>query len=399
MKPRLAFLLCAIAAGSRLAAQPTPPRVRIVEDLRLDATVEDFSAFSQVFVGPRREIVVPLRQDMQLRIYDSTGKRIAAVGRRGAGPGEFQQMVIVGWAAETLAVYDFQTRRMTYVAPDGKVLRSTALPAALAPLRSPGAEPPGKLQFFSPSAVNPDGSMSGVATFSAAQQPGKYTWGERLLLRASAAGATTVIARPPLIEDDRWYMTVDIFGNFVPFMFVPQTVFAGDGKRFAYLTVDIASREGGTFTASAFKANGDTMFVRSFPFRGVAIPQSAVDSALAAMIPPPGRGTEGPPDMAQRFQAIARQKMPPVYAPVQSIILGLDATVWITLRATPEGRVALILDARGTPVGSLLVPPRSRIWQGSATHVWMTETDTDGLSSVVRYRMSGVGCSSVECRH
>ena len=78
----------------------------LVEDLRLDANVEDFSVVSWVYVGPQGEIVVPERQDYRVRVYDSTGTLMATIGRRGEGPGEFQAPGPVFWAADTLVVFD-----------------------------------------------------------------------------------------------------------------------------------------------------------------------------------------------------------------------------------------------------------------------------------------------------
>lgn len=80
--------------------------------------------------------------------------------------------------------------------------------------------------------------------------------------------------------------------------------------------------------------------------------------------------------------------MPPVHAPVASLIVGIDATVWIALRPTTSGQVALVFDGRGEPFMSVLVPLRSRIVQASADRVWMVETDADDLPSIVRYRVS-----------
>jgi hypothetical protein len=70
--------------------------------------------------------------------------------------------------------------------------------------------------------------------------------------------------------------------------------------------------------------------------------------------------------------------------------LGLDQTIWIGMRPTGEERGYLILNGRGDPIGSLMVPTSTRIRQASATRIWVTETDDDGLSSVVRYRVLGL---------
>jgi hypothetical protein len=256
----------------------------------------------------------------------------------------------------------------------------------------------GALEWFVPYALFADGAVVGEGRFHQASKPGAYVWAERRIVRASAAGDMRTLVKSPEYENGPWFMTVEVFGNSVPFAPLPQTVFSLDGRRFAFLTTDIKSRDGGTYNIQMFHTTGEPIFNKTFPFAGLPIPQRVVDSTLAAMIPPPGRAREGPADMPQRFQAIAKTRMPPVYAPVQSIIPGFDNTTWVVLRRTPEGQTAIVLNSRGEPVGTIAVPPRSRVWQGSATHVWMTETDADGLASVVRYRMAGIGCSPPECR-
>lgn len=68
----------------------------------------------------------------ELRFYDRSGRHLRTVGRRGDGPGEFRAMETLDRSAgDTLHVYDYLLRRFTSVAPDGAVLGSTGLRAAL----------------------------------------------------------------------------------------------------------------------------------------------------------------------------------------------------------------------------------------------------------------------------
>lgn len=79
--------------------------------------------------------------------------------------------------------------------------------------------------------------------------------------------------------------------------------------------------------------------------------------------------------------------MPSIYPPVAALTLGLDETVWLTLRDTGDVRRALVLDGRGDPIGTFALPPRASIRHGTRSHVWMTRVDEDDLQAVVRYRL------------
>jgi hypothetical protein len=387
------IIVAALTVSGELRAQPTPPRARLTEELRLDATIEDFPRVGRVYVGPRGQIVVPIAQDNNLRIYDSTGRRTAVFGRKGAGPGEFQSITAVGWVADTMWVVDFRQLRVTYVSPAATVLRTMTYPisSVARPARGAvGPPPPGGFTRFTPDAILTDASMIGDA---AVLQLGasRATSGYRAIIRVVPGGGQhRQIARLPNSEDERWMMVIGGLGNPIPFTAQPFTAVSPSGDRVAHMTSVATSREGGTFTVTLLRTTGDTAFVRTFPFRGVLVPQSAKDSALAEFIPRSGAVREGSADLPRRFQAMARQKMPAIFPGVEALLLGLDNTVWVGLRRTAEGQTMLVLDGRGEPVASVLLPPGSRLLQASATRVWIAETDRDGLTSVVRYRVSNI---------
>ena len=377
-------VLCAATACADIQ-HVSAPAVQLVEELRLDPHVEDFSVVRNVHVGPRGQMVVPQPQDRQLWLYDSTGRRLATIGRQGSGPGEFEAMNLAGWAAETLWVFDGRQYRVTWVAPDGTVLRTSPLPPTLVSGAAVDGET-GTVLFFSPRIVRPDGAMFGEARLRG-ESGLDAGWPERVLLFALPDVPARVVARPPAYEDERWFMTVSGFGRNVPFAAQPLLAFSPNGSRFAYLTTQVDGSEGGNFTVTMFELPGDTAFVRSYPFRGFPVTTAERDSALAAMEPRPGAPREGPADLPQRFQAAARDRMPPVHPPVVAMILGLDETIWLTLRDTADTRMALVLDGDGEPIASLRLPSRSTIRQASATHLWLTQTDDVDLTTVLRVRV------------
>ena len=345
---------------------------QLVEDLRLDANAEDFSMIGRLYVGPQQEIVVPEPQDMRFRLYDSTGTLVARIGRRGEGPGEFQHLGSVFWAADTMIAYDARQDRVTYLLADGTLVRTEGVP-----FRAPNWGGGSGFHAFDPTAVDDEGAMLGVAYASGVSTDGTWESSGQVVLRVSRDGKPRVVGSPPQFDDERWSVTVSGVTNFVPFVFWPRTEIAPDGSRFLFATTDQSTLDG-TFDLTMLHPGGDTVFSRVHVYGGEPIPAAALDSAIAATRSESGR--------LRRARAMARERAPAVYAPTD-VTLGLDGTVWLELRPTDRGTRVVVLSETGDSIASLLLPPRSKIRQASLTHVWVTETDELGLASVVRYRV------------
>ena len=381
-------LTLVLTSSQAIGAQPDAPRVRIEEDLRLDANTEDFPTVTRVYVGPRGQIVVPITVDQQLRIYDATGKKGGVFGRKGGGPGEFGFIAFVGWKGDSLWVQDIEQRRTTFIGADHKLLRTEPWP--IVDLQS---TEPGRIGAFDPLALLPDNSWLGQGFIATADRSSR----QGVLAIRAADGTYRIAFRIPPSENDPRMMWVSGFGRSVPFSLQPQYSFPYHGSRVGELSAPLPTNERSHFTVTVFRATGDTVFSRRYEFRGVPISSQAKDSALAAMLPRGGRVSEGPQDLPQRFQAIARDRMSNWYIPAETLTLGLDQTIWIGMRVTDAGRPYLILNGRGDLIGSLVLPRSSRVRQANATHLWVTETDNDGLTSVVRYRIQGLNCGAVSC--
>src|SRR4051812_3043312 len=153
---RAASLFSAMAMA--VGAQRAPARLELTERLRLDAAAEDFSALTMnrqgnapFYVGPRREIVLPMPQDGNVRIYDSTGKRLKTLGAKGAGPGEFRSIFRLGWTRDTLWIYDAVLHRISFYAGEYGLLRSDVLSDELH--QRIDADHPTGISDFAPSAI------------------------------------------------------------------------------------------------------------------------------------------------------------------------------------------------------------------------------------------------------
>ena len=380
----VAVISALTATGAVAQTEPAGPRATIVEELRLDASAEDFPRVGQLYVGPRGHIVVPIQMDQQLRIYDSTGKKVAMVGHRGGGPGEFGHLSMLGWTSDSIWVTDIDQRRTTYFAPNYKLLRTQIWP--------PREMREGPRSSFDPLVRLSDGSWLGQGITWASSGNG---YASHILVQSASGAMRTLLSTST--ENDPRMMWVAGFGRSVPFSLQPQYAFARDGGRVGELKAPIPERQASHYTVTVIDATGDTAFARAYPFRGEPIPRRVADSVLAAMIPTSGHAVEGPADLPLRFQAMAKERMSSWFIPVETITLGLDRTVWISMRLSDEGRAYLVLDREGDPVGSVVVPSTSRIRQASASRIWVTETDQDGLTSVVRYRVQGLSCNPAKC--
>jgi hypothetical protein len=281
---------------------------------------------------------------------------------------------------DSLWIFDGAQTQTTIVTSSGQLLRTTPLPS----LESGSTSL--TMLGFSPVAFLPDGSTLGMAR--RVDESRGNDWGTRVLVRFTPPGTSRVLTSLPDQHDERWFMTVASMGRNIPFALQPQVAVSPYGDRILSLTVENLSDEGGRFTVSAVDNGGNLIYATAIPFRGIPIPSRIADSAVNALAPPAGRRLEGP-DVSSEFQSLARRRMPKVFPPVQRLTAGLDGTAWVTLRDTAGTRPVLVLDARGEQVATVALPTSVRVEQATSTHLWATQADSDGLISVVRYRISG----------
>lgn len=153
-----------------------------------------------------------------VRFYDGTGKYLGHAGRKGQGPGEFQQVMGVrAMQGDTLAVTDLG--ELEYFAPDGKFVRQGAS-------RARGD------RFVYPAAVLPDGSYLGTQYDRSGPPP--------------AAGRSR--SRMPLVHVTRDGAALDT----VTWILMPEQQFDGrmpEGRAVAFST------------GSAFAADARRVFV------------------------------------------------------------------------------------------------------------------------------------------
>lgn len=74
-------------------------------------------------------IVIADGENNELRFFDSTGVWQRTVGRKGGGPGEFEQLgAVFPLGPDSFAVYDLNHRRVSVLGRDGNLIQETTLP-------------------------------------------------------------------------------------------------------------------------------------------------------------------------------------------------------------------------------------------------------------------------------
>lgn len=409
---RLVVACLAIAVmASAVLAQSLPKR-QLVEELRLDATTEDFPDVWTVMVNSRGDMAVLVGKDQQFRFYDATGKKLGTFGRVGSGPGEFRRANWHGWTADTMWTYDVDQRRITYISPTRQLLRTEVLSQSLNTMLNPGGGQAGDgaVMLFTVRAITRDKYVGNAVIAEGKTPDGRQDSKLKIMaiprLRSASAASgqltpagdtigaetRTIIVEPPsTLAGMMQWSSGDGRGSAamaVPFTFRPVTEISADGSRIGFLTVE-PTEKGGTYTLKVIRISGEPIFTRSYPFAGIAIPKNVADSVLERIGVGPNNRPMFQPAAVSKFREEAKGRMPKFYPPVSGLHLNRDNTAWIQMRrSNAQAPAAVVLiDERGNPVATFDLPPRTRIVQASRDQIWAVVTDEDDLPSVVRYRV------------
>jgi hypothetical protein len=372
------------------ASAQTPPRKQIVEDLRLDGAAEDFPTAPRVFVGPHGQIAVWVSEDQSVRLYDSTGAKIAAIGRQGSGPGESRLANAMGFKADTFWTYDLRNQRLMFVTPTGKLLRHEVLRPELnlgASLDSTREDRRGAMYSFNPVMIAPNGQLVAYAFEVVGRDESGRTRQQQSFLLADLDGAnrkrvgTQVRSPAPTQVDLRIDEKRTAYAG-IPFLTYPSMVYSTNGTRFGTFTHTF-NGGGGTYNVIVVKTNGDTVFSRTYPFTGKPIPAAIRDSAIERI-----RFLKTyEPRIQAALSDLVKPLTPRVYRAVEGLVIGRDNTTWLSMRADGSTKEVVALNDKGDPILSVRIPSNAELKEASLTMLWVVEKDADDLPSVVRYRI------------
>lgn len=371
-------ILIAAGCSSRepvLSAAAGP--ATLIEELRIDGATEDLVPIGAVAVAEDGTMALTQRQDYVVRFFSMIGKALGAMGGRGQGPGEFASVGRVGWLGDTLWVSDFSLRRITLISPSRTLLRTLTFQAEAGPAPGDVGRVP-TFPFLIPTGMFPDGSIHASLQLGAGQDAPELFRNHTAYGRVSPTGIVErIIARMPIGD-----VQLNLPEGSVPWPFPNRTIHevSPDASRTAVAVASLEGADAGTFSVTVLGAQGDTVFSRHYPFESVPIPAGVGDSVIAA-----SASRISHPVLAAAFRRGAR--VPPVYPPLQGLVLGRDGTIWVQITGRGEERQYVVLGSDGDPLGTVLLPSRSRVAAASRERMWVIERDEVNLESVVRYQV------------
>jgi hypothetical protein len=358
--------------------------LRAVEDLRISDDKEELSGIGPVLIAPNGSIIFSDVKDQRIRVYGADGKRKTVGGGRGQGPGEFQVINRMGWVSDTIWIHDIQSRTLTFMSADARFIDDRRVLFAYPAPADLGRLPP---LFAKPAVYNV--RSDGKLLVSGEPWVERTDWekGRRLLAIGKFGLIHRVVAELPPTYEGFFMESGDARrgGAAVPFLRALRTPFtvSPDGKRMGYAHAHVEGVTGGRIQLIVLNDDGDTLVTRSHPFAGTPIPQATIDSAIDVM------ANALSPKFAEAFRTGAAKLVPAVYPPISTMMFGRDSTAWIGFRTTTAERQWMVVDWRGEPIATLMLPRLLKVVAADRDQVWGIWLDDNDVPAVVRYRVTG----------
>jgi hypothetical protein len=381
--PGTIWLACLLAAAPAYGQEMwrLVPEARVIADAHRDYVLDQGR---QIAVGRDGEVYTAERYEVL--VFDRDGQPLRRIGRRGAGPGEFEQVRSIGVRGDTLWVMDQLQARISYFGADGRLLSTFRLPPAMdarsaRPIRSvsvladgsvlglpdlPAYEPGGPLLQPLPLLVyRPNGTLDTLAVMKGMPNLIRFT---------TPAGSQSAVLRSPR-NNDRWAAAPD--GSFIVVV----------------SAVEVNGRIG-AYTVEAIRPSGQRIFRRRFEHAPVPVAAEEQDRTLAGFAN--DLVSRGVPSRAAALrQARELLPLPQHRLAVGHVFIDADHRIWLS-RWDLVDRLLVLDGATGAEVAHALLPedelPRSGADAARGGTAWMMKRDMYGVLQLVRYRIrTGAG--------
>jgi len=369
-----AAILCvsAVPVCAWLVQAGGPARFRLQRELEVAILDPDGTPSTMVgeLVLASNSVFVALPAVPAIVVLDSSGRSLGAMGRKGAGPGEFTRLHAMYRLADSLVVVDPSLNRFTLftVGRPGKVIRTVTMGRALTALLQRGAALGAKAPARDSTSKWPLYLSSWDGTIR-----------DTIMQRPYPRGATVRIPGP---------------GRSISFLRTDALQAFDDGPLLrvapgaaAFLLVDwpvSSSGSGGEYRIALIEPDLDTTLF----LRRKYDPKPVSAQHLNAVIDELAQRASRVFGSVEAVRPLVRDAFrPKFYSPVSDAFVGDDASIWI---AGPGGSPTVewrIIDRGGKELGSLSVPTVVRLKAGSLTGVWGVRESEAGEWTLVRFRV------------
>lgn len=359
-----------------------PTRVeqrRLVPTLRIGSETAGaaymFTTIRQVVASDSEVFVLPA-ETPEVRVFGADGRHRRTIGRRGAGPGEFDAVTAIGLVGDTLWTLDSNLRRVTLFRANGELLTTARLETM-----SPEVGSHGRFYFFYPMAMLRDGALVGFGgTTGRAIAAGEVTALPLLRVPTSAGAADTIGWVPIGHEHLILRSTRGTMYRAQPFADAPLTAYAPSTGQ-VFVVERYAAREEGraSVRVTALGMKGDTVWSRTLPYRARRLDTGVVDSVRAHLTRV----------LASRYPAdeIERSLFVPSFRPpITDVLAGADGSLWIGWDSPERIRRFTMLTAGGRAALEIEGPADIHLlWAGDGV-AWGQMLDEDDVPTLVRFR-------------
>lgn len=334
------------------------------------------TAFQEIAIHPEKALVyVSQPMEYTVKIFNSaTGEFVSQFGRRGRGPGEFEDITRLGWDGHQLTVRDRLQSKILWFTDAGGHIRTRQLsPVMLDAFRSVSA-----------ARTTPDG----------------HYWAEPMRISTVAVADGAITHTPIRILDDEGKLKSGIadlplrdimrsvdYGTGgtvfqVPFRTWPLWQYDPDGTSIAIAEV-LATNDG--FTLSRRGYNGRAIFSRRFTTTPIRVTGRAKDSIFDTYTKLFSRGTT--PAMARQL-AVRHVEIPSTYQPISALIHAREGDVWLrTEPASAQNIIWKVYDPTGRHTADVTIPGGVTVLYADRSNAWGVQLGEYDIPRLIRFRI------------
>jgi hypothetical protein len=324
-------------------------------------------------------IVVANTGSGELRVFDSTGRYLRAIGKRGQGPGEFGSLGTL-WRipGDTLVALDFQLLRFSLFAPSGDFVRSTS-----GMVRSEHGRVGVSMRLLDGRLVGTEGSFGDMKETSG---PVRRVPMAVVVLQPGAEGFDTIAVVPgsevyPALGREAGHEFPTVKG----LEFGRQSVMATDGRR-----IFVGSNE--PVGIRVYQSDGRLVRI----IRSATPAEPVTEEHRAQRIRENLASLERQRAPSEQLKAEWRKNQEdPRFAETfpfyERLLIGTDGSLWVERprRTEDEGRGYVVYDSSGTAIATVRCPDRVRPYEVGPVEILGLWRDPEEVHHVRAYKVRG----------